>query len=330
VAGNWRSDPGSSVASSVRGETATTSLWAQDTWAFAPRWKTVLGVRAESWQANDGLTQFSATSSTAFPSRSEHAVSPKAAVSYQWAPDTVVKAALGRAVRFPTVSELYGATSTTNSQYINDPNLKPERSWTGELTVEKSFANALLRVTAFGESTHDALYSQTVFDAAANRNISRVQNVGRIDTKGLEVALSAADVVTKGLDINGSVTFADSIIKSNDGFVATPGDTVGKWQPNIPKWRATLVATYRFTPQWSGTIGARYSGTQYRTLNNSDVNGYTYQGVSPYFTVDVRAVWKIDKTWTAAFGIDNANNYQYWNFHPYPQRSFYANLRADL
>ena len=60
----------------------------------------------------------------------------------------MLKAALGRAVRFPTVAELYGATSTTNSQFINDPNLRPERSWTGELSAEKDLGNASLRATA--------------------------------------------------------------------------------------------------------------------------------------------------------------------------------------
>ena len=75
---------------------------------------------------------------------------------------------------------------------------------------------------------------------------------------------------------------------------------------------------------------ARYSGPQFRTLNNSDVNGFTYQGVSKFFVVDLRARYKIDKQWSAAFGIDNVNNYQYWNFHPYPQRSYSAELRYDL
>ena len=80
----------------------------------------------------------------------------------------------------------------------------------------------------------------------------------------------------------------------------------------------------------SATVGARYSGVQYRTLNNADVNGFTYQGVSKFFTATVRVAWKINKTVTAAVGIDNVNNYQYWNFHPYPQRSNQTNLRADF
>ncbi len=157
-----------------------------------------------------------------------------------------------------------------------------------------------------------------------------MQNVGRIKTRGLELAYTGNDVVIKGLDLNASVTYADSVIKENDGFVATPGDTIGKQQPNIPKWRATALASYRFDERWAGSLGTRYSGTQYRTLNNADINGFTYQGVSKYFTVDVRIHCQITRQWSAAFGIDNLNNDRYWNFHPYPQRSYSAELKFDL
>jgi iron complex outermembrane receptor protein len=330
IAGNWQSDAPGSLASQVRGKTQLQSLYAQDAWAFAPRWKTVLGLRAEQWRASDGLTAFSASSALAYPARTVDALSPKAALSYQWASDTVLKASTGRAVRMPTVGELYGATSTTNAQYINDPNLRPEKSWTTELTAEKDLGNALLRLTFFTENTRDALYSQTTFDSLANKNISRVQNVDRIHTRGLEVAYSGSDVLYKGLDFNASATYAHSVIRENAGFVAVPGDTLGKRQPNVPPWRATALASYRMNEQWTVAYGARYSGAQYRTLNNADVNGNTYQGVSKFFTTDLRLRWQATRQWSAAFGIDNLNNCQYWNFHNYPQRSYSAELKFDL
>ena len=330
IAGNWLTDPAGSLAGNVSGRTRLHSAHAQDAWAFAPYWKTVLGLRAEQWEARDGQTAFSATSASSYPSRRERYLSPKAALSFQALPDLVLKASSGRAVRMPTVSELYGATSTTNSQFINDPNLRPERSWTTELTAEKTLGESLLRLTLFNENTRDSLYSQTTFDPVANKNISRVQNVGRIQTNGLELAFSGTDVPSKGLDLSGSVTYADSVIKENEGFVVTPGDTIGKRQPNIPKWRATALASYRFDEKWTAALGARYSGPQYRTLNNADVNGYTYMGVSKYFSVDVRVRYQISRQWSAAVGIDNLNNYQYWNFHPYPQRSYNAELKFDL
>ena len=59
------------------------------------------------------------------------------------------------------------------------------------------------------------------------------------------------------------------------------------------------------------------------------MNGFAYMAASKYFTVDARAQWKIDRQWTLAAGIDNLNNYRYWNFHPYPARTFQVEARWD-
>jgi iron complex outermembrane receptor protein len=98
----------------------------------------------------------------------------------------------------------------------------------------------------------------------------------------------------------------------------------------VPRWRATALASYRFDPKWSASVGVRYSGRQYRTLDNADVNGFTYQGVSSFTTVDVRMLYRISRQWSAALGVDNLNDDRTWNFHPYPQRSYSAELRFDL
>jgi iron complex outermembrane receptor protein len=146
----------------------------------------------------------------------------------------------------------------------------------------------------------------------------------------LEAAFTVNGWGWPGLDVTGSLTYADSVIQANQGFVATPGDTLGKMQPNIPKWRATLLAAYRWNAEWSTSLAVRHSGQQFRTLNNSDVNGYAYMGVSPFTTVDLRARWQISPKLVAAFGIDNLNNDKFWNFHPYPQRSYTAELKANF
>ncbi|MFG6459545.1 TonB-dependent receptor [Roseateles sp. BYS96W] len=330
ITGNYLTDGPGDLLNKVTGKTRLQSAYAQDAWLLSPDWKAVLGLRAEHWRASDGRTDFSATSGQAYAARSENFLSPKAALSWQAAPETVLKASVGRAVRMPTVSELYGATSTTNSQYINDPNLKPEKSWTAELSAEQGWGALQSRVTLFAETTRDSLYSQTIVDAVLNKNVTRVQNIDKIATTGLEATLAAADWGLKGLDLSGSLTYTDSKIKANAGFVTTPGDTVGKWQPNIPRWRATALAAYRFSERWSASLATRYSGRQYRTLNNADVNGDAYMGVGKFLTADLRVRWKIDRQWTAAFGVDNLNNDRYWNFHNYPQRSYSAELKFDL
>ena len=84
----------------------------------------------------------------------------------------------------------------------------------------------------------------------------------------------------------------------------------------LPRWRSTRYATWRSIPTWSVTRRPATAASSTRTLDNSDVNGFAYFGVSQYFTVDLRLRWRIDRQWSAAFGIDNLNNYKYWNFHP--------------
>ncbi|OGB06909.1 MAG: TonB-dependent receptor [Burkholderiales bacterium RIFCSPHIGHO2_12_FULL_65_48] len=321
---NWINGAAGARTQAFNGDTQLLGLWAQDTWKIAPKWKAVLGARAERWSASNGQTG-NATTTVGHPERNETYVSPKAAVAYQANDLWVLKASTGRAVRMPTVSELYqGGISGSGTLINNDPNLKPEKSWTTELTAERDMGNGLLRLTAFFERTKDALYSQT--NVLVTPNVTNVQNVDAILTKGLELSYQATNVFMRGLELGSSLTWTDSKITRNDKFPAS----VGKWQPRIPEWRASAVATYRPDDKWSYTLGARYSGQQYSTLDNTDVNGFAYQGASRYFTTDVRVRYQITKQVSAAVGIDNLNNYQFWNFHPYPQRTYLAELKVSL
>jgi len=308
---------------SFAGRTSIDSLYLQDTWKLSPDWKAVLGARFEHWEGSDGETA-NATTLLRHGRRSGNFISPKAALAYQAGEDWTLKASTGRAVRMPTVSELYqGGINNSGTLVNNDPDLKAERSWTSELSAERLVGNSALRLTAFFERNSDALYAQT--NVLLTPNVSNVQNVDLIRTHGLESAWSNENVLVEGLALQASLTWTDSRIKRNPKFPAS----VGKWQPRIPAWRASAVASYQVSEKLTATLAARYSGKQFSTLDNTDVNGFAYQGASKYFTVDARLRYRIDKHWSAALGIDNANNYKYWNFHPYPQRSYSAEVKFD-
>jgi iron complex outermembrane receptor protein len=323
AASDWLAGEPGARNQAFSGRTSIDSLYLQDTWRLAQDWKTVLGARFEHWEGRDGETANAATV-VRHAGRSANYVSPKAALAFQANEDWTLKASAGRAVRMPTVSELYqGGINNTGTLVSNDPDLKAERSWTTELSAERLAGNAALRLTAFFERNRDALYSQT--NVLVTPNVTNVQNVGLIRTHGLEAAWSDENVLLEGLDMQASLTWTDSKIRRNDKFPAS----VGKWQPRIPEWRASAVATYRVSDKLGATLAARYSGKQYSTLDNTDINGFAYQGASKYFTVDARLRYRIDKHWSAAVGIDNANNYKYWNFHPYPQRSYTAEVKLD-
>ncbi len=320
---DWRNGTAGARFSAFNGNTDLQGLFAQDTWTISPQWRSTFGVRWERWHAFGGEIG-SASLVQNLSERTESFGSPKLAIAYQATPDWTIKGSLGRAMRTPTVAELYQGSISATTIVNNDPNLKAEKSWTSELTAERQFAWGNVRGTAFFERTQDAMFSQT--NVSVTPNVTNIQNVDAIRTHGIELALQAADVGVKGLDITSSVTWTRSVITANSKFLAS----VGKWQPRVPDWRANVLATYRANDRWSFTGGLRYSGMQYGTLDNTDPDGATYTGVSKFLVADVRARYQATKSVTVSAGIDNLNNEKYWAFHPYTQRMFILELKAEL
>ncbi len=324
---DWIQGERTTPVSSFTGNTQLQAAYLQDAWSFAEHWKAVLGGRMEHWTATDGAKTTGSNLPVRFADRSERWFSPKAALGFQARDDWALKLATGRAIRVPTVGELFQGNGGSDIVSSN-PNLKPERSWTTEASSEWALGAHNLRATLFHEDTQDALYSQAI--AGTTPVVNSVQNVDRIRTTGLETSFDGHGLWSKALDLQASVTYTDSRIVANSAYVSTPGDTIGKQQPRVPRWRASMLATWRFSPSLTASYGARYGSEQFGTLNNSDPNGFTYQGFSKYFTTDLRVLWKITPQWAASLGIDNLNNDHYWNFHPYPLRSVSAELKFTL
>ncbi|MEP7312990.1 MAG: TonB-dependent receptor [Pseudomonadota bacterium] len=320
---DWIAGSEGAVISLFAGQTTLQSLYVQDTWTLAADWRATLGVRGEEWRAFDGALG-NASTVRPFAERRERYLSPKLALSWQLTDAWVVKASAGRAVRMPTVSELYQGTLTAGEIVNNDPNLRPERSWTGELTAQRQLDRGVLRTTLFHEDTRDSLYSQV--NVAAGGTVATVQNVDHIRTTGLETVYDVSGVPLSRLDLQASFIYAHSRIVANDNFPAS----VGKWQPRIPEWRGSLLATWHFGEKWTTTLGARYSGKQFSQLDNSDTNGEAYTGVSRFFTLDARVRYRPTPKLTASLGVDNLNAEKYWNFHLYPMRSYALELSYDF
>ena len=76
---------------------------------------------------------------------------------------------------------------------------------------------------------------------------------------------------------------------------------------------------------------ARYSSRLFGTIDNSDIVGHTYQGFEGYFVADARAALIIvAPSWTFAAGIENLTDKRYFLFHPFPGRTFTAELHWAL
>lgn len=332
---NWISGGNGTLASDSRGKTETSALWAQDVWRISPAVKATLGARYEWWRAFDGYN-YSTSGSTAFavnqPQVSSSGLSPKASLAWAPADDWLATWSLGRALRFPTVGELY-QNVLLNGVYLQaNPNLKPEKVWSTELALERQLAegHGKWRVSLFEERVSDALISQS--STIGSGVASYTQNVDRTRQRGIEAAFERHDLLVRGFSLNGSVTWVDARILENKGYVATTAGatSVGKRTPYVPEWRATLVASYKPDDRWTYTLAGRYSGRVYATVDNTDINTHTYQGFDGYTVFDARVRYRLDQHWSAALGVDNLTNRDYFLFHPFPQRTVLAELKYDF
>jgi iron complex outermembrane receptor protein len=308
-----------------RGKTRTAALWAQDAWTLAPAVTLTLGGRYEWWRAYDGAN-YSLTPAIAAtqPVLTAARFSPKASLAWDPSPAFTLRAAFGEAWRFPTVGELYQIV-TTPVAAVPNPDLKPERALSEELSAEHHDDRGTLRLSLFNESIRNALISQTGPLNGTATLATFVQNVGRTRARGIEAAVQRVDLVSR-FDLTGSVTYADATTRANAAFPAS----VGKRLPQVPEWKATLVGTWRPVEGVSLTAAGRYASRFYGTLDNSDVVGNTYQGFYKYLVVDLRAQFKVGERYTLGLGVDNVGNDRYFLFHPFPQRSLQADLTWTL
>jgi len=324
-ASDWRNTE-TTLNQSYYGKTTITALYGQDAWKLAPEWVLTSGLRLESFEASDGSQYFAGppVAQQSFPKRSLHATSPKLSLAWTAADDLLLRASFGRGVRFPNVDELFNGTQTGSSITTSDPNLRPEVSRSFELAAEKFWGEHWLRASLFRDDVKDTILRQT--DNTVTPSVSRVSNVDRVLTQGLELVWQTRDAGIKGLDIGGSATWTDAEVKAN---AANPAQVGKKWL-RIPKQRYAVQASYRPNAQWLLGAAWRWGGRMYNTELNIDTHPDTYGGTSRVNQLDLKAAWRFAKHWEWSLGINNVTNQKSWQAHTLPQRSVQTELRYSM
>ena len=378
---NWPSNYNLGLYNSGGGKTSLNGVYVQDVWKVLPSWKVTLGARDDYWNAYNGQYANGALNSTSFPAAtgsplarfttatatgggyptsSKNGFQPKAALEYQMTKEFNLRGSFGRAYRMPTVGELFQNTAGTGSVVVNNPNLQPQVSSAYDLTGKYRKVDAfngavgLLepRVSLFMEDRWNAIFSQSTLNSLGTV-VSQSANIGKAFFRGVEAELVTKDMLVKGLDYSGSITFTDAHITANNQNVAPyfVGNVIGNnpacWPgvcyangpliagnqyPRIPRIRIRSVLTYSPNDDMSFAFGTRYASGTFVTLANIDFNHNNYGSTdSAYLFFDVKANYKFAKDWTATVGIDNLGGYKaYVNPNPYPQRTYFAGIKYDF
>ncbi|MDP2694494.1 MAG: TonB-dependent receptor [Gallionella sp.] len=321
---NWLAGSATTVKAGSTGNTETQGFYVQDAIRMRQDMTLTVGLRYEQWSAFSG-TLTNTVSTLAYAERKENYTSPKLSLAWVATEDWLLRGSLSKAARFPTVTELFQGAITGTSITNNDPNLKSEKILAGELAAERDLGGAgNLRISLFQDDVSDYLTRQT--NTTVTPSVTNIQNVDKARIRGMEASMQRRNTFMKGLDLTGSLTFADSEILANSKNPAS----VGKKMLRIPDWRATLAATWHANETMDFTLAGRYSGKQYAQLDNSDTNGDVYGGVDKFFVMDAKFNYRFDKRLSMSVGVDNLNNEKYYAAHPYSQRTWIVQIKGSL
>lgn len=331
---DWIDGPAGATQTFSRGHTETQAVWAQDRWRVVPAVVATVGLRLERWRAYDGLNFTAGATPTAAPllNRLQPEVesfraSPKFTLAWEPAAGWTLKGSVGVADRFPTVQELYQSTTVNGVVLVPDPNLKAEHVLSSELSAERVWTSGRARLSLFSEDIDDALISQTgqiatgpnTFTAAAF-----IQNVGHDRSRGVE--LVAAQDMPGRVNLSGWLTYVDTRITADTAFPTA----VGKQIPQIPRLRGAMVASWRPTDRITATLAARYSDRSFGSIDNTDTYANTYQGFGAWFVADAHARLRVTDHVSVEAGINNLTDRRYFVFHPFPGRTYVADVRWTL
>jgi iron complex outermembrane receptor protein len=315
---DWKDeDSKTTLVSEAKGKTRTYALFLQDELTILDNLSIYPGLRYDWWETYDGY--FDQAGVSGYPenydSASETALSPKISVVYKPFERTTMRASAGKAFRPPSVYELYSVYVGRGYTTLANPNLKPETNTSWDLGFDqKLWKGATFGATYFENYLEDLIYIQSVSDTIRER-----RNVGKAESKGVEVAMEQR--VDDWLKLFANLTYTDAKITENE---AKP-EIVGKKLVWFPELMANVGATFEMGSV-SGSLTGRYVSKRYTSDDNSDEKTDVWSSYDPYFVADAKVTYEINRFAEVSLSVDNILDRDYYSYFKAPGRSWFCQL----
>lgn len=282
---------------------------------------TNLGLRYDYWQ---NFANYSEAAGMKTPQRNvtQNSFSPKASINYNLLNFVTLKSSLGTAFRVPTLREIF-RISTTATQWLNNPNLKPEIGFSfdigGEFNMPK---NGLLKLYYFQTELSNLIYR-----SGSGKPDSPFQNKnaghGRIN--GIE--LGYLQPIIKLLSLNTSYTWTNAKIISNPAKKKTEG----KFIPNTPEHMLHIALLYGGGNKgFYGSIEGNFQTASYNDDVNSPILKHTFEHHDMQLRFDARIGYEFANAWDLSVSFLNFTNNRYYDLYQVAGASFFAQMSAKF
>jgi iron complex outermembrane receptor protein len=310
------------------GQTSTNSAFTQLDWDFMENWNAMAGVRFDNWHTYKGHIN-NQDGDGGIPDRSASRFSPKASLAFTPEDDLSLRYSFSKAYRFPIVEELFLSTSNTDVENLSDSTLKPENGYFHDFQVRQELDEGYARVSFFYNTIKDEiLHTTTVLTSGKTAN--RIRGVDATETIGAEFVYEQDYILNLPVGLNLNGTWMNKNITADSNYPASVGN---QW-PRIPKWRANGTLTHHTTLDWDNVVAVQYRSRQFPTTGNSENTWNVYGASDEYVLVNVKSSYRLDvgngKSARFSVGIDNLLDENYYDNHPYPQRTYFARVGFDI
>jgi len=310
------------------GSTQTHSAFMQADWDFIDDWNIMAGLRYDHWSTSRGHIN-DQNGTGGLDDRDAGRISPKASLSFTPTNELTLRYSFSKAYRFAVAEELFDSSSNGDAVNISDPTLAPESGYFHDFKVQYELDEGYTSVSLFyNEIENEIMNTQTL--RTNGRTSNRTRGIDKTETIGVEFVYQQDHIMDLPLGLNINGTWLNKEIKE-DGNLP---ETVGNEWVRIPQWRANGTLTYHTTEYWDNSVAVQYRSKQHTDAKNSDVVSHVYGASDEYVLVNFKSAFKVDvgNDMTAKFsvGVDNILNEKYYDFHPYPQRTYFASIGLDI
>ena len=276
------------------------SIYAQDTWNITHNLLLTTGLRCDCY----------------FYSHTKKVINPRIGLVWKAFKNTWIKFLYGQAFRAPSFLERFLAN---NIAYKGNPDLTPEKIYTGQIGIQSKFNNTSVEADIFYSRFKDLI---VLGPKPSQNQPSTYENSGRAYSEGFEIALKHK-------------ICSSLMLKSNYSFVYTKDEEIDGRSPGAPSHLANIVLEYK--PLENTIISSRLfiCGRRYRSPDD------TRKHLPSYALLDLSLLQK--KIFHTAFScqlvIRNLLNQYYKDpaptnglpvDYPRPGRTIYCILRYNF
>ena len=289
---NWNSAV-TSVTQKLGGKDKYWAIYAQDKWAFAPKWTAYIGGRYDHYTKYDGYDTKEYDGKPNFGEEKSYSqFSPKLSLDYAVDDNTNVYFSYGKSFNTPILYQLYRYSEVKYGDkgitYPN-PELKPETTDTWELGLKKKLGNKTdIHADVFYAKTEDYIHLNK-----ENTNHKFYENAGDAKKHGFEISLTQhhSDVWTSYIN-----------------YTWQTGKIEGEKDYDIPRHLLHLGTTFHKDP-WTVNVDGMFISDR----TEKGMQSGHFKARDAYFLLNLNTNYQFNKNFSMQFSIENLLDREYYD-----------------